>query len=586
MVQWVLLLCALSLVSSLQAKAFLVNTYTVHAQRSESIAFGGDGTVTIVWRDAETATSGQYFNRFDSAGLPVGTTTLVTSDSTSHPEVSAASDGSFAIVWEERESQPGPDDKEILAHRYDNLGMPVGTTIHVNTSTEDGQRYPVIAHDSAGNFVVAWHIFLGNPATTVAILGQRYDSAGSTLGGEFQISTTGAGSFEHSAAISVLPNDSFVVVWYGDLDDLEDPDGRNVMAQMFDSTGAPIGGEFRVNTALDGRQGGKVDVASDALGNFTVVYTSNTRTPPSVDLDDVVAQRFDSTGTALGTEFQVNKVRNATDPRIAMQDSGNFLVSYRAKDFDGNGVAGKYFDSDGTPVGEEFPLSARGGGDQEIGRIATNGTDQFVAVWTSDCNNSHRKCDEDEDGDREGVFARRWVTTPPTCPTAPQPDCLEAGKSSITLTDTGGGKLLWKWGGGPAFDVGHVGSPANDLTDYVMCLYREDGGAPSLVMSAAVPGGGTCGGKPCWRANNKGSKTKYKNVAGTPDGVDKVRFKTGEAGRSRFLVKGKGANLSVPLPIGSFTEVTAQMITGHGACWQAAFDSAAANSAAAFRARF
>ena len=403
------------------------------------------------------------------------------------------------------------------------------------------------------------------------------------MGGEFQINTIGAGSLEHSAAIAVLPDDSFVVAWYGDVDDPEDP-GLNAKARMYDASGAPVGGEFQVNTAVDGRQGGKIDVAADALGNFTVVYTSNTRTPPSAHLDDVFAQRFDSAGTPIGLEFQVNKSRNATDPRIAMQDSGNFLVSYRSKDFDGDGVAGRYFDSDGEPIGREFPVNARGPGDQRVGRVATNGSDQFVAVWSSRCHSFNRKCDEDEDGDRSGVFARRWVTTPPTCPTTPEPGCLDAGKSKLRIKGTG--KMLWKWGGGPAFDVGHVGSPANDLTSYVMCLYTEDGGAPALVMSAAVPGGGTCGSKPCWKANKKGTKTKYKNSAGTPDDIEKVLLKTGEANRSKLIVKGDGSNLSAPLPIGSFTEVTLQLITGHGACWQAAYDSADANSASDFKAGF
>ena len=106
MIQRILLSCAVVIASSLPAVAFQVNTQTLHSQYPQSIAIGGDGNVTVVWRDTDNPTKGQYFSRFDSDGVTVGATTQVTDDSTSEPEVSAASDGSFVVVWDERDKVP------------------------------------------------------------------------------------------------------------------------------------------------------------------------------------------------------------------------------------------------------------------------------------------------------------------------------------------------------------------------------------------------------------------------------------------------------------------------------------------------
>jgi hypothetical protein len=62
--------------------------------------------------------------------------------------------------------------------------------------------------------------------------------------------------------------------------------------------------------------------------------------------------------------------------------------------------------------------------------------------------------------------------------------------------------------------------------------------------------GGTCAGKPCWKAS--GTKGfKYKDKATVPDGLTGAKLKAGTAGKSQVQAKGKGANLPSPvLPLG------------------------------------
>ena len=60
--------------------------------------------------------------------------------------------------------------------------------------------------------------------------------------------------------------------------------------------GEPLGPEFRVNTAAPNNKQGDSSAASTG-SDFVVVWDGSY---------GVVGQRFDSAGTALGTEFRVN----------------------------------------------------------------------------------------------------------------------------------------------------------------------------------------------------------------------------------------------------------------------------------------
>ncbi len=579
----VILVCAAVVATSMEATAFQVNTYTTHDQLVTSVAHGGDGNFTVVWDSRATAPNlGVFARRFDEMGLPVGTTIAVSTAGTStRGAVSGAPDGSFVVAWQQRGTLP--DDFVVRAQRFDSLGVPAGASFQVNSFTPNSQRYPDIAHDASGNFVIVWQGFgQDNPDNLGGVFGQRFDSVGAPIGGEFQVNTYTTGNQGGARAVAALPSGGFVVAWH---DEDQGAERGGTFAQIYDSAGAPVGGEFQVNTSTEGARGDfGIDIGVDPLGNFTVVYAGDDGVAPNPLGSQILAQRFDSAGSMLGSEFRVNTGSHGFSPAITVRDDGNFLVTYDGRDFDSKAVLGAYLMSDGTPIGKEFRVNSEARGVQDGGVIASNGTDQFFAAWGSNCSIASTKCTESEDGDRHGVFARRWVTTQPTCPTLPRSGCFEAGNSLLKLSQSGGGRMLWKWRSGPAFNVGHVGSPANELTSYVLCVYREDGGAPSLVMGADVPGGGTCGSKPCWKANGKGTNAKYKDSAGTPDGIEKIVIKTGE--RGKILMKGSGPNLTLPLPIGSFTNLTTQLITGHGDCWEAEFDDARKNDATSFKAKF
>jgi hypothetical protein len=98
-----------------------------------------------------------------------------------------------------------------------------------------------------------------------------------------------------------------------------------ILARRFDSTGLPLSAEFQVNeqTAQSYRY---LAIDFRANGAFVVVWSN---LASSEEQYRILGRRFDSTGAAQGETFMVssNTTRSNRRPAIAMEDSGEFLVS-------------------------------------------------------------------------------------------------------------------------------------------------------------------------------------------------------------------------------------------------------------------
>src|SRR4029077_21252972 len=131
--------------------------------------------------------------------------------------------------------------------------------------------------------------------------------------------------------VGVGSSGKFVIAWTSFQ---QDGSMDGVFAQRYDSAGLPLGGEFQVNTNTPGYQL-YPSVGIDSSENFLVVWQSLST---SGDNLGVRGQRYDSTGTPTGSEFQINTYTNySTYPMVAMNDSGNFVVAWSANAEDGSG---------------------------------------------------------------------------------------------------------------------------------------------------------------------------------------------------------------------------------------------------------
>ena len=96
----------------------------------------------------------------------------------------------------------------------------------------------------------------------------------------------------------------------------------------------------------------------DDAGNFVIVWSSKDQ-----DGDDwgIYAQRYNAAGVAQGSEFQVNTYTNKEQlgPSVAMDRTGNFVVTWSSKDQDGDnwGVFAKRYQRSGAAQGGEFRVN-------------------------------------------------------------------------------------------------------------------------------------------------------------------------------------------------------------------------------------
>jgi hypothetical protein len=117
--------------------------------------------------------------------------------------------------------------------------------------------------------------------------------------------------------------------------------------------------------------------------------------------------------------------------------------------------------------------------------------------------------------------------------------CASPGKSLLLLKDQGfsgaspGDRLNWKWLNGPATALGDFGNPTT-TADYSLCVYA--GTSQTLVLDASVP--------PVTNWKTLGTKGyKYKDAGAAAAGIFQILLKSGAAGSSKILAKGKDGAL-------------------------------------------
>jgi len=263
-----------------------------------------------------------------------------TTSAQAFPSIAADSAGNFIVVWSSN-LQEGPF-RNVYGQRYDATATPVGSEFPICTYTTDDQDYPVIAMDSAGNFVVAWQ----DLGASGGIRARRFDAAATPVGEEIVVSSADDVNAV-DPAIAMRPTGEFVVVWSSLNADDGDGDNLGVFGQRFDASAAPAGTEFRVNTYTTGEQQ-RPAISVNSSGDFVVVWESYLQ---DGDRRGVYAQRYDASGAAQGAETPVNATTAGMqdEAAVTIDEAGRFVVAWKAEQGDsGYGIATRLFDASGA----------------------------------------------------------------------------------------------------------------------------------------------------------------------------------------------------------------------------------------------
>ncbi|MGV3525072.1 MAG: hypothetical protein ACO1RX_12650 [Candidatus Sericytochromatia bacterium] len=376
---------------------FQVNTETSNTQANGNLAMLADGNFVVTWASTgqDGDGSGIYAQRFDASGLPLGEEFQVNHTTTGQqvlPDVAADGDGNFVISWNGLLGS----DSSLFFQRFDAQGQRIGSETAVNPVSTQLLSAPHIAMDEQGNFVIAWDAAQLLNSLETDVYAQRFDADGVALSAVFPANAYTTSS-QASPSVAMNADGDFVIAWTS-LD--QDGSAEGVYARHFSSAGTTTGADISVNTYTSLSQN-TPDVAMDATGHFVVTWTSHMQLNGGAS-HHVFGRRFAADGSASSGEFLVNTTTTYSakaSPTVAMDAEGDFVVAWESQVQDPASDAGIYaqrYSSTGLALGAEFQVNTYVTGNQSSPTLAMGSGGEFCTVWDS----------VSQDGDATGIFVR------------------------------------------------------------------------------------------------------------------------------------------------------------------------------------
>jgi hypothetical protein len=207
---------------------FLVNTYTTSSQYRPRVAMDDAGNFVVVWSSngQDGSFAGVFGQRFAASGAPQASEFRVNTYTTGYQSgsqysglgVARAPNGEFIVVWDDSARTA------VFGQRYDASGSPAGGEFQVTTPSHLGAA---VAIDRLGNFVVT--SMLTYSYNVSAAFGQRYAADGTARGSQFSMDLSNSILPHRWPAVASDDVGNFLVVWYN----VNGVDGRNVRGQRF-----------------------------------------------------------------------------------------------------------------------------------------------------------------------------------------------------------------------------------------------------------------------------------------------------------------------------------------------------------------
>lgn len=221
-----------------------------------------------------------------------------------------------------------------------------------NSTTYLHQFDPVTTVLSDGGYVIAWHYKIVSAVVDPIISLQIFNSDGTLRVPEIQQYWSGSSS---NPSIAPLSNGGFVVAYdltrfiFSHSSDFAVYDANDNLAGPHGTVGYPITTEMTAVTSLG---------TGFAIAYHDIPYAIKGGQLPSPNENEIVVQRFDLGGNALGGPIVANTISgDLADPDIAELANGRFAVIWEHH----NGaisIRARVFESDGSPVAAEFEVAS------------------------------------------------------------------------------------------------------------------------------------------------------------------------------------------------------------------------------------
>lgn len=292
-------------------------------QQSQAIAQSSNGDLLVAYQSTDATGVGDLENidvsifsgatqgHIDFRELGQQPQPTFANDTT--PAIAALSNGRYAVIYARDAAGNNDLSAFIVTPGVDGNGNPIGTKSAeiALESTADSATVPDAVTLTNGNFVVAYQSSAGGGDIVFTLRSGTYASAVAS-----ETVASGA-SAQTTPQVAALTGGGFVVVWNDAAGDGAGDAG--VKAQIYTSAGVAAGGVIALNTTTSGAQS-EVAVTQLADGAFLAAWTDDAS-------NSVKGQRFNASGTKIGTEFTAASLNDVSQPDLALMSDGRVVLS-------------------------------------------------------------------------------------------------------------------------------------------------------------------------------------------------------------------------------------------------------------------
>ncbi|WP_456460058.1 putative Ig domain-containing protein [Reichenbachiella sp.] len=308
----------------------------------------------------------------------------ITSDNQTSPDVAQNTDGDFVVVWRDTYSS-----QAIKAQRYSEKGIRQGSEIIVNNNTSTSSRYPSVALNDEGNFMVAWHFY--NGAGGEDVMGSVYDWNGEVVKDDFILNSDETDGHQVYPDIALDENGDFRVIWSSTT--YSDDSYSAIATKKFSPTGVEESAvtNYLTDDVLNvNDHRGSIAINED--GDIAVSYTYG------YDGYELYLNVFNKTLESQVEDLQISNSDNIQvfKPAITATDEGDFVVAW-VEDGDYNDLLVRKYSSGATFEGNAIKIDAGGDRPNEAGIQAVDDGD-FILTFVDEI---------DDSGDYDGIWAQR-----------------------------------------------------------------------------------------------------------------------------------------------------------------------------------
>lgn len=457
------------------------NTFESNRQQDQTLAVAPDGRMLVAWgsRRQEFGTYGVFAQLVDPLGRPLGTEIHVNEylpDGQVRPAAVFAPDGSAWVAWcsiGQDGSRGGIVLRRLAGTGADGQGAfgPAGPEVQVNQTVLGDQLDPAIAVNGDGRLMVVW---VSEQSAAPLAFGRVFDASGQPLGGEFRLgeAANGADAMPNVAALA----EGFATAWAR-----TGADGlpAGIHGRIFSADGAPQAAELEM-TPRDGRQHVEPSLDGNRRDRLALAWMASAGGAEW----EVCSRLFDATGAALAPAAELAGLeagaRNGAT--VAMAPDGRYLVAYNVNSGKDEAPAvqrparqvdvfAQLYSAAGEPVGGRWRFQDENDGEQTL-QVGLNAR---RAVWSELDQIAlawHGTVCGDERGIGLTLYAPASLAIPAPPAVAPLAACLDLTRADLDAQVAPPDKLAnWE-------DESHLPNPRASGPDFGFTAFSVTGWDP------------------------------------------------------------------------------------------------------------